>query len=58
MSEITPRMRAERFVAKLLKDAEGPMTGTLEGDMEAWPNSGITAEELVNRLEKEFRECE
>ena len=58
MSDITPRMRAELFVAQLMKDAAGPNTGSLEADMEAWPGCGISAEELVNRLEAAFSDAE
>jgi hypothetical protein len=47
--------RAQSFVRKLLIDAQGPNTGSLEGDAEAWPGCGIDGEELVKRLAAEFR---
>src|SRR5271163_767602 len=46
----TAREVARGFVAKLLKDAAAPHTGSFATDAEAWPSSGIDGEELVDRI--------
>lgn len=46
---------ASEFVTRLMHDAQGPNTGSLETDIEAWPRSGIETEELVERLANAFR---
>jgi hypothetical protein len=42
--------RAREFVKNLIADAQSPHTGSLEGDLEAWPGTGITQEELEERV--------
>jgi hypothetical protein len=41
---------AREFVDKLMNDAAGPNTGSLQSDAEAWPKCGIHESELASRV--------